>query len=100
MIATAFFLGLIVGTTMGVFVISLCVSAAMADAAHINIQPDTPMACLEHWCRYCEYVWFDNAAHASCPRCCSSDVHTWWDEDNGDHGSDDHWVATADDDDE
>ena len=43
------------------------------------------MSCLEHWCSDCNYVWFDNRQHASCLRCCSSNVHTWWDEDESEH---------------
>jgi hypothetical protein len=37
------------------------------------------MACLEHLCLLCRHVWFSNRTE-SCPKCGSSDVDTWFDE--------------------
>lgn len=37
------------------------------------------MACLEHRCRDCDFVWLDNQPCKECPKC-GGKVITHWDE--------------------
>ena len=39
------------------------------------------MACLEHQCARCQYVWHDNTIWRRCPSCGSSPVTNYFDED-------------------
>jgi predicted nucleic acid-binding Zn-ribbon protein len=38
------------------------------------------MACMEHECRDCGHVWFNNTAREKCPRCLGCDVANYFDE--------------------
>ena len=40
------------------------------------------MACLEHVCRECGAVWFDNNPSAYCASCGTTDVATYFDEED------------------
>ena len=44
------------------------------------------MACLEHECRECKRVWFDNNPSRVCPSCGSLDTAMYFDEqDDGEY---------------
>jgi len=38
------------------------------------------MACLEHTCNQCDYIWHDNYMSSICPMCDCLDHSTWFDE--------------------
>lgn len=38
------------------------------------------MACMEHECRDCNHVWFDNKKGGPCPACGSNDIADFFDE--------------------
>lgn len=43
------------------------------------------MACMEHACGSCGNIWATNTKAVKCPKCESSDVANWWDEQDLDH---------------
>jgi len=38
------------------------------------------MACVDHVCRSCGHVWFDNSSNRTCPECGSADSARYFDE--------------------
>lgn len=38
------------------------------------------MACMEHWCRKCNHMEFNNGNMFVCPKCGSTDISSTWDE--------------------
>ena len=38
------------------------------------------MACMEHWCRACGHLEFNNGSLLICPRCGANDIMSHWDE--------------------
>lgn len=48
------------------------------------------MACMEHFCYDCGNTSFSNGYMLACPKCKSSNVQSFWDEQNdGDYDDDD-----------
>ena len=48
------------------------------------------MACMEHFCYECGHTAFNNGYMLACPKCKSSNVQSFWDEQNdGDYDDDD-----------
>ena len=43
------------------------------------------MSCMDHSCRDCDHVWFDNCWRGSCPECGSQSVAHYFDEQYDDH---------------
>ena len=46
----------------------------------IRKEGETKMACMEHACRECGHVWFDNSVLHTCPECGSNDCSNMFDE--------------------
>ena len=38
------------------------------------------MACMEHECNDCKYMWFDNSTDSKCPKCGSINTDSTYDE--------------------
>lgn len=38
------------------------------------------MACMEHWCRTCNHMEFNNSQMYICPKCGAEDISSTWDD--------------------
>lgn len=38
------------------------------------------MACMEHWCRSCNHMEFNNSHMLICPKCGAEDISSTWDD--------------------
>ena len=58
------------------------------------------MACMEHSCRDCTEMWFDNQSSGVCPKCGSYEVASFFDEAPDSYDEDEPDWYDEDDDDE
>ena len=42
------------------------------------------MACMDHYCKDCQTVWMDNKRSGICPKCKSTRIVSFWDEEGDD----------------